>query len=59
MATRGTKVERKEINSSQPYEAKYEAQNPGVSAQAITGAKRATGSNDRKVIEKHLKDKQK
>lgn len=56
---RGTKVERKEINSSQKYEVKYEAEKLGVSVQAITGAKRATGSNDRKVIEQYLKDKKK
>jgi hypothetical protein len=59
MAARGSKVERKEVNSSQKYETKYEAEKLGVSVQAITGAKRATGSNDRKVIEKYLKDKNK
>lgn len=54
---RGTKVERREINSSQPYEVKYEAEKLGVSVQQITGAKRATGSNDRKVIEEYIKNK--
>ena len=45
------------MNSSQEYEVKYLAEKLGVSSQAIGGAKRATGSNDRKVIEKYIKDK--
>ena len=56
---RGSKVERREVNSSQPYEVKYLAEKLGVSSQAITGAKRATGSNDRKAIEQYIKDKKK
>ncbi|MFD2162990.1 DUF3606 domain-containing protein [Paradesertivirga mongoliensis] len=59
MATRGAKTERREVNSSQEYEVKYLAEKLGVSSQAIGGAKRATGSNDRKVIEKYIKDKNK
>lgn len=59
MTKRGAKVERKEVNSSQGYEVKYIAEKLGVSVQAITGAKRATGSSDRKVIEKYIKDKKK
>jgi len=59
MATRGAKTERREVNSSQPYEVKYLADKLGVSIQAITGAKRATGSNDRKDIEKYIKEKNK
>lgn len=59
MATRGAKVERSQVNSSQPYEMKYLAEKLGVSVQAVTGAKRATGSSDRKDIEKYLKDKSK
>jgi len=47
MAKRGTKVERKEVNSSQEYEVKYIAKELGVSIQQITGVKRATGSSDR------------
>jgi hypothetical protein len=31
----------------------------GVSVQQISGAKRATGSSERKVIEKYIKDKKK
>ena len=59
MATRGAKVERSQVNSSQPYEMKYLAEKLGVSVQAVTGAKRATGSSDRKDIEKYLKHKSK
>ncbi len=59
MATRGAKKERREVNSSQEYEVKYLADKLGVSIQAITGAKRATGSSDRKEIEKYIKDKKK
>ena len=54
---RGTKTERKSVNSSQDYEVKYLAEKLGVSSQAIGGAKRATGSNDRKVIEDYIKNK--
>lgn len=59
MVTRGAKKERREVNSSQEYEVKYLADKLGVSIQAITGAKRATGSSDRKEIEKYIKDKKK
>lgn len=59
MATIGAKVERSQVNSSQPYEVKYLAGKLGVSSQAITGAKRATGSNDRKDIEAYIKGKSK
>ena len=59
MATRGTKVERREVNSSQEYEVRYLAEKLGVSSQAINGAKRATGSNDRHEIEKYIKAKKK
>jgi uncharacterized protein YjcR len=45
------------VNSSQDYEVKYLAQKLGVSSQAIGGAKRATGSSDRKEIEAYLKNK--
>ncbi len=41
------------------YEIQYFKEKMGVSSQAVTGAIRATGSNDRKVLEKYLKDKQK
>ena len=59
MATAGAKTERSKVNSSQDYEVSYLAQKLGVSSQAIGGAKRATGSNDRKVIEQYIKNKNK
>ena len=59
MVKRGAKVERREVNSSQEYEVKYIAKELGVSVQQISGAKRATGSSERKVIEKYIKDKKK
>jgi hypothetical protein len=59
MAARGSRTERREVNSSQEYEVKYLAEKLGVSSQAIGGAKRATGSNDRKIIEKYIKHKTK
>lgn len=58
MTTKGSKVERKSVNSSQSYELKYIAEKLGVSIQAVVGAKRATGSNDRSDIEKYIKGKQ-
>ncbi|HXI00084.1 MAG TPA: DUF3606 domain-containing protein [Sphingobacteriaceae bacterium] len=59
MATKGVKTDRNKVNSSQDYEVKYLADKLGVSSQAIGGAKRATGSNERSVIEKYIKDKKK
>ncbi|MEO6149953.1 MAG: DUF3606 domain-containing protein [Mucilaginibacter sp.] len=59
MAAKGTTTDRKKVNSGEKYEVKYEAEKLGISTQALVGAKRATGSNDRKVIEKYLADKQK
>ncbi|MES2457922.1 MAG: DUF3606 domain-containing protein [Bacteroidota bacterium] len=59
MAKKGAKVEREQVNSSQPYEVKYLADKLGVSTQAINGAKRATGSSDRKDIEAYIKQKSK
>lgn len=59
MATRGASTDRKKVNSGEKYEVKYEAKKLGISTQALVGAKRATGSNDRKVIEKYLEDKKK
>lgn len=54
---RGSKTERRSVNSNQDYEVKYLAEKLGVTSQAIGGAKRATGSNDRKVIEEYIKSK--
>jgi len=56
---KGTKVERNQVNSSQHYEVKYLAEKLGVSSQAITAAKRATASSDRKDIETYIKGKNK
>lgn len=57
--TKNGKNERNKVNSSQEYEVSYIAKELGVSSQAISGAKRATGSNDRKVIEDYIKNKKK
>ena len=54
---RGSKTERRSVNPNQDYEVKYLAKKLGVTSQAIGGAKRATGSNDRKVIEEYIKSK--
>ena len=56
MAKSGPK-DRKTVNSSQDWEISHVATKMGVSSQAVSGAKRATGSNDRAVIEKYLIDK--
>lgn len=49
--------DRKKVNSSQEWEISHVATKMNVSAQAVVGAKRATGSNERTVIEKYLSDK--
>ncbi|RZM30557.1 MAG: DUF3606 domain-containing protein [Pedobacter sp.] len=49
--------DRKKVNSSEGYELSHVAEKMGVSVQQVVGAKRATGSNDRKVIEKYISDK--
>jgi hypothetical protein len=49
--------DRKKVNSSQDYELSHVAEKMGVSIQQVVGAKRSTGSNDRKVIEKYISDK--
>lgn len=56
MAKKGPS-DRKMVNSSQDYEFSHVAQEMNVSVQQVVGAKRATGSNDRKVIEKYIADK--
>lgn len=57
MAKRGASTDRKKVNSEQEYELRHVAEKLGVSIQQVTGAKRATGSNDRKVVEKYIVDK--
>jgi hypothetical protein len=56
MATRGTKVERRSV-SEQPHELKYEARKEGTTAAKVEEAKKATGSNQRSVIERKLNKK--
>jgi hypothetical protein len=51
--------DRKKVNSSEDYELSHVAAKMGVSVQQVVGAKRATKSNDRKVIEKYISDKSK
>ncbi|MBS1504053.1 MAG: DUF3606 domain-containing protein [Bacteroidetes bacterium] len=57
MATRGSKVERRSVNSDQNYEIEYEAQKLNTSPEKVREAKKATGSNQRKDIEKAIKPK--
>ena len=47
---------RKKVNSSQDYELSHLAAKMGVSIQQVVGAKRATCSNDRTVMEKYISD---
>jgi hypothetical protein len=53
------KGDRNKVSGSENYEVQYFKEKMGVSGQAVAGAIRATGSNDRKTLEKYLKDKQK
>jgi hypothetical protein len=56
MSTRGSKVERNSV-SEQPHELKYEAKKEGTSAKNVETAKKTTGSNQRKTLEKKLDGK--
>lgn len=56
MAKAGQK-DRKLVNSSQTWEISHVATKLGVSSQKVVGAKRATGSNDRTVIENYITGK--
>jgi hypothetical protein len=49
--------DRKKVNSSEDYELSHVATKMGVSIQQVVGAKRATKSNDRKVIENYISGK--
>jgi hypothetical protein len=53
------KQDRDKVSGSENYEIDYFKNKLNVSSQAVTGAIRATGSNDRKTLEKYLKDKHK
>jgi hypothetical protein len=56
MATRGSKVERRSVNSGQDYEVEYEAQKLNTSPEKIREAKKSAG-NQRKDIEKAVRRK--
>ncbi|WP_293906075.1 DUF3606 domain-containing protein [Sphingobacterium sp. UBA5670] len=49
--------DRNKVSGSENYEIQYFKEKMGVSSQAVTGAIRATGSNDRKVLTEYLKKK--
>ncbi len=51
--------DRSKVSGSESYEIKYFKDKLGVTSQAVTGAIRATGSNDRKILEAYLIDKHK
>jgi len=51
--------DRAKVNGSENYEIQYFKDKLGVSSQAVTGAIRATGSNDRSKLEAYLKSKKK
>lgn len=51
--------DRSKVSGSENYEIQYFKKKMNVSSQAVTGAIRATGSNDRKVLEKYLTEKHK
>ncbi|QQL50283.1 DUF3606 domain-containing protein [Mucilaginibacter ginkgonis] len=53
---RGTKVERNSV-SEQPHELVYEAKKEGTTPKAVEAAKKSTGSNQRKAVEKKLSGK--
>jgi len=57
--TKKGKQDRSQVNGNENYEIQYFKDKMGVSSQAVTGAIKSTGSNDRKTLEKYLKDKQK
>jgi len=49
------KQDRNQVSGSENYEIDYFKKKMGVSSQAVTGAIRAKGSNDRKTLEEYLK----
>ncbi|RZJ66288.1 MAG: DUF3606 domain-containing protein [Flavobacterium sp.] len=57
--TKTGKPDRNKVNGSENYEIQYFKDKLGVSGQAVAGAIRATGSNDRKVLTDYLKNKKK
>ncbi|MGY3214269.1 DUF3606 domain-containing protein [Mucilaginibacter sp. HD30] len=53
MSTKGSKVERRSV-SEQPHELSYEAKKTGTSKEEVSAAKKSTGTNQRKAVEKKL-----
>ncbi|MDQ0781305.1 DUF3606 domain-containing protein [Chryseobacterium sp. W4I1] len=51
--------DRKKVSGSENYEIQYFKDKMGVTSQAVSGAIRATGSNDRKTLEDYLKKRHK
>jgi len=49
------KQDRNKVSGSEKYEIQYFKDKLGVSGQAVAGAIRATGSNDREVLTQYLK----
>ncbi|MGK6342476.1 DUF3606 domain-containing protein [Chryseobacterium sp. DT-3] len=49
------KLDRNQVSSSENYEIQYFKDKLGVSSQAVVGAIKSTGSNDRKTLEAYLK----
>ncbi|MBO9594648.1 MAG: DUF3606 domain-containing protein [Niabella sp.] len=47
--------DRSKVSGSEKYELQYFKEKLGVSGQAVTGAIKATGSNNRKTLEQYLK----
>ncbi len=56
MAKKGAKVERNSV-SEQPHELKYEAKKEGTTPKKVEAAKKASGSNQRRAVEKKLAGK--
>ena len=55
--TKRDQRDRAKVSSSENYEVQYFKDKLGVTHQAVVGAIRATGSNDRKTLEQYLKKK--
>lgn len=57
--TKKGKSDRSKVSGSENYEIQYFKDKLGVTGQAVAGAIRATGSNDRKVLTEYLKNRKK
>jgi hypothetical protein len=53
--TKKGKSDRNKVSGSEKYEVQYLKDKMGVTGQAVAGAIRATGSNDRAKLEDYLK----